>query len=59
MSKKDYELIAGVLKKYYWETEDLRSTHEVLKEVLDDLIIAFEVDNPRFNYSKFMEACIA
>ena len=56
MTKKDYELIAGVLNTEYtgyklgWEREAIRITIIGLAEV-------FEQDNPKFDRNKFLEAC--
>lgn len=53
MSKKDYELIAGVLRAHALDGEV-----RVL-EVARSLAVAFSLSNPRFNERRFMEAVLA
>ena len=67
MTRKDYEAVAEVLAEYRRDVRDFPS------EVLDHDIVAietvnrlaeclakvFEQDNPRFQRSRFVEACKA
>ena len=60
MTKKDYELIAEVLREYIWYGNTFPSnmrTADIVKMVANDLSDVFASEIPRFNYSKFMEAC--
>jgi|TARA_R110000824_G_scaffold178624_3_gene358437 hypothetical protein len=56
MTKKDYELIAEVLKEYIhleWNNLSRPAT-----SIAQDLADVFASENERFDYNKFMEACI-
>tara|TARA_Y100001951_G_C11164287_1_gene196575 strand:+ start:56 stop:241 length:186 start_codon:yes stop_codon:yes gene_type:complete len=55
MTKKDYELIAGVLREYIhleWYNLSRPAT-----SIAEDLADVFASENERFDYKKFMEAC--
>ena len=47
MTKKDYELIA----------EAIRQSNNMKVDVVDNLVRAFANDNPRFDRTKFYNAC--
>ena len=61
MTKKDYEIIGGALKKYIYGNdevvgEDIRSRRwEVTLDMLGYLIPALEKDGPKFNGNKFKD----
>ena len=59
MTKKDYELIAEVLYEYIW-AKSSRSIVGVstATSIAQDLADVFASENERFDYNKFMEACI-
>lgn len=52
MSKKDYEMIARVLK-YHGET-----TPRTVEYIAKDLAEQFSKDNPAFNTERFMKAVV-
>jgi len=55
MTRKDYELIAEVLKEYIhleWNNLSRPAT-----SIAEDLADVFASENERFDYNKFMEAC--
>tara|TARA_R100000789_G_C2925844_1_gene127729 strand:- start:150 stop:326 length:177 start_codon:yes stop_codon:yes gene_type:complete len=58
MTKKDYELIAEVLREYIYMEEKCDDSSWA-KEIALDLADIFASENERFNYSKFMGACTA
>ena len=49
MTKKDYELIAEVLREYINNSDYIY--------IVADLADVFASENPRFDYNKFLEAC--
>lgn len=49
MTKKDYELIAGVFARTAWD--------DIAKSMAVNLAIELEKDNPRFDRAKFLTAC--
>jgi len=51
MSRKHYREFADILNR------SKNKGHWSFKTVIDDLCIMFKRDNPRFNASKFKEAC--
>lgn len=53
MSKKDYELIAGAFSA----AGDAPDCFNHLVEAIDRLTLTFQMDNPRFSPTKFIEAC--
>ena len=55
MTKKDYELIAEVLREYVWYGGECR---DVVTMSINDLSDVFASENERFDNNKFMEACI-
>lgn len=61
MTKKDYELIAKVLGNKYKQVQAWRNGNieaECLTlAYLEDFVLAFEQNNPKFNRSKFLKAC--
>ena len=54
MTRKDYELIAKVFKKFPRYTDELALNIEVLATELGK---ALEQDNPRFDRARFLDAC--
>lgn len=64
MSKKDYELIAGAVKRTYQVTSWLerntvkkQAKYQVLQLVANDLAGSLGGDNPKFDQDKFLAAC--
>lgn len=58
MSKKDYELIARVMREVRPHTSDTVATPFYVWELIrEGLAAALTVDNPRFNRNVFMDAC--
>lgn len=59
MTKKDYELIARWLKYTMYDDGQVNTELEVagIEQVCENLAIAFEQNNPKFNRSKFLKAC--
>jgi hypothetical protein len=51
MTKKDYELIAGVLATAWWGSNDQK------RHIAYDLADALADTNPLFNKDKFLKAC--
>jgi len=52
MTKKDYKLIASILKNANEDNYDLALT-PLIKWFADD----FQADNPRFDRARFLTAC--
>lgn len=50
MTKKDYELLAGVFR-------EAGLTKEEFDKIVSRLAIALKVDNRHFNPEKFIDAC--
>ena len=62
MTKKDYELIAGVIASLALEREDTTCNHdagfECGREAVAGLLASkLKVDNPRFDRDRFLTAC--
>jgi hypothetical protein len=65
LTKKDYELIALAIKKERDVIRDFDEDdpalivikHDVIYNLTHRLSIVLKVDNPRFDVSKFKEAC--
>ena len=55
MSRKDYELIAGVFSEHNRRYGG--RTSAVADELAEDLAKALAEDNPRFNRECFLKAC--
>ena len=53
MTKKDYELIASVLRERLGDSYDNAYARLLVKKMAD----VFEAHNPKFNRSKFLKAC--
>ena len=51
MTKKDYELIAAVLKSFN------HLQKKIVKSVTDALVEQLEKENPSFDKQRFLEAC--
>lgn len=54
MTKKDYELIASTLDRIVTRTGEETGLYITICEWLAD---SFEAANPKFNRSKFLQAC--
>lgn len=52
MTKKDYEMVAGVIAKYNKQAQSPLSV-----DFVTDLTRAFIKDNPKFDSAKFFRAC--
>ena len=64
MTKKDYELIANVIshtQSHYITNNELAKQKEVIDATLevlaDELAERLQIDNPRFDFERFMTAC--
>src|SRR3990167_1661587 len=64
MTKKDYELIAGAIKRCDWDIDALRATksdklvmRDCLKAISLELAHRLANENPRFDREKFLTAC--
>ena len=67
MTKKDYELIAEVLREYVWFSDNNpvdglprdreHTTSDIVKMIVNDLSDVFASENERFDNNKFLEAC--
>ena len=55
MTKKDYELIAEVLREYISIEKPLRTG--IALSIMEDLADVFASENERFDIYKFLEAC--
>ena len=55
MTKRDYELIAEVLREYIYIEKPLRIGIAV--SIMEDLADVFASENERFDTYKFLEAC--
>ena len=60
MTKKDFELIAGVLKALRLDKveHDQMSVQQLKYVIVDDFAKALAKTNPRFDWKKFIEASI-
>jgi hypothetical protein len=56
MSKKDYELIAGVLKQQYGNMV-FRSGADAWSELVIQFATTLAANNPRFDRARFLKAC--
>lgn len=54
MTRKDYKLIAGVLRDSCWVFDDAR--YEFMQNIVDDFCVALQAENPNFKKHKFEEA---
>lgn len=59
MSRKDYEVIARVLKAEFNFRRDAREwlALDAVRNVASALARTFADDNPRFDYDRFIRAC--
>jgi len=58
MTKKDYELIAGVLSELRIYLQDAKSIGiDPVVRLCDGFADQLEQANPKFNRSKFLQAC--
>lgn len=56
MTRKDYELIAGVILVHYTK-ESSRQAKTVIGDLATSLCDRLYMDSDRFDRAKFMEAC--
>jgi hypothetical protein len=54
MSKKDYVAIADRMNMVLWKRESDPAT---MTDVISQLAVVFEADNPRFDRARFIAAC--
>jgi hypothetical protein len=57
MGKKEFELIAGVIRGLRGDIMDFRSPEELGTELVERLEWAFHATNPHFDVHKFRKAC--
>ena len=57
MTKKDYELIAGVIAQNQADFVEGEDGHALLGILSHQLANELQGDNPRFNRSTFLKAC--
>ena len=59
MTRKDYELIASVLLGHITGAMEVGDNHSVktLELFVNELGEQLEMDNPRFNGARFIQAC--
>jgi hypothetical protein len=62
MTKKDYELIAGVITDTIFMSKiigdiDMENAERVLSLLAGKLATELEAENPRFNRELFLDAC--
>lgn len=58
MTKKDYQLIAGVLKQSLADDQAIMQLHQnALTATAKAMAEALAAENPRFDRTKFLEAC--
>lgn len=57
MTRKDYELIAKVLKDLNDDFNNGGADEVSLALVAEELATALALDNPRFNRARFVSAC--
>ena len=59
-SKKDYELYAGVLRDfaYILDIEDKDLQYLEFKGGIENMANEFLIDNPRFDYNRFISAVL-
>lgn len=59
MTKKDYELIARLLGNKYKQVQSWTNLEAqcLTLAYLEDFVLAFEQNNPKFDRSKFLKAC--
>jgi hypothetical protein len=57
MTKKDYELIAGIIAQNQADFFEGEDGHSLLKILSHQLANELATDNPRFNRSTFLKAC--
>lgn len=59
MTKKDYELIADELRLELFKYREHQNepAYRALWELTHRLVVTFKQTNPKFNRSKFLQAC--
>lgn len=57
MTKKDYELIAGGIRQGLLAVKGHNIRTEAVTMTAKFLAIELKLDNPRFNKTKFLQAC--
>jgi hypothetical protein len=58
MTKKDYELIAKVLKDTHNSFWSKSTAHNFYQALISNFTAALSKENPRFNADTFKKACI-
>lgn len=59
MSKKDYQLIAAIIRRFVCAHIEQGQRHRVANELASEFIPLLAADNSRFNASTFRNACTA
>lgn len=57
MTRKDFELIAGIINKYMVSEELNIKERLILQEISRDFSIILQTTNPNFDRGRFMKAC--
>lgn len=57
MSKRDYEMLARVIRTNRSFTRADRNAQEIIDGIVGDLAVALAADNPRFDEGRFVAAC--
>ena len=57
MTKKDFELIAKVIKRNYNNNQQAEQARTVCRDIVTDFSLELLRDNPRFDSNRFIEAC--
>lgn len=56
MTRKDYELIAGVFR-YEIEAEPHDGRRDAVIDTAERMAVELKADNPRFDSNRFLKAC--
>ena len=56
MTRKDFQLIADVLKRHAVISDNMTKTN-VIKAIALDFAVQLKDTNPRFNIQRFIKAC--
>ena len=57
MSKRDYEMLARIMRVNRQFHSADRNASEVIDNIVGDLAVALASDNPRFDEERFIAAC--
>lgn len=55
MTRKDYEKVAGIIRRHRHEDDGRASG--AIASIADDMACMFELENPRFDRARFFTAC--